>query len=64
MRIDSRIRVWQHRGIRQNDIVALDNISLLEGYTGALYKVTRAYHGTDEDGAALITDLSLEVYTP
>lgn len=66
LRCDARIRVIQNRNIRQDDVAVLRDIGAWTERTAAdpAYKITRAYHGEDEDGAGLISDLSLEVYKP
>lgn len=66
LRTDARIRIWQNRFIRQNDVVVLRDIDSLEereeGET--VYRVNRAFHGKDDNGPTPISDLSLEVYEP
>lgn len=65
-RADERIRVLQCRTIRQNDVVVLEHLeSFAERTEGApVYKVIRAYHGADDDGPTMISDLTLEVIEP
>lgn len=66
LRTDARVRILQCRDIRQNDVVVLreDDGTDAPRDKERAYRVTRAYHGKDDDGPAPITDLSLEVYTP
>ena len=66
LRTDARVRIHQNRGIRQNDVVILRNLYAFDARhpDDPVYRVTRAWHGADETGATLITDLSLEVFTP
>lgn len=61
---DARIRVLQNRTIKQDDIVLLEQAATYEARTTRPYRITRAYHGMDEENATLITDLTLEVVTP
>lgn len=60
IRTDARIRVLQNRSIGEHDRVELAP----NGEAVVVYEVTRAYHGVDEESGELITDLTLEVYTP
>ena len=58
----TRVRILQHRGIKENQDVAE-----LMPFDGSLakteqYLITRAYHGKDEESGDLVTDLTLEVY--
>lgn len=63
LKTDARIRILQDRRIKQNDIVALYQAD--SPRNGApTYRVTRAFHGTDDDSPTPITDLTLEEYTP
>lgn len=66
LKADGRIRVHQNRGIRQNDIVVLEQLAnFAERSNGAaVYQIVRAFHGTDDDGPTLISDLTLEVVRP
>ena len=66
LKTDARIRILQDRRIRQNDVVVLEVLKNFEDRTAGapVYKITRAYHGEDDDGPTMITDLSLEVVTP
>lgn len=60
IRCDARIRVLQDRRINNHDRVELQTS---RGET-LVYEVTRAFHGVDDESGELISDLSLEVYTP
>lgn len=66
LRVDERIRVHQHRGIRQNDVVVLmEAQSEAEIPADAVrYSVERFVHATDDDGPTPITDLSLKEISP
>lgn len=65
LKTDARIRILQNRAIRQHDIVVLAEVQdIQDAETAPVYRITRAYHGADESGATLISDLSLEVYEP
>ncbi len=65
LKTDTRIRILQNRAIRQHDIVVLAEVQdIKDAETAPVYRITRAYHGADESGATLISDLSLEVYEP
>lgn len=66
-RTDARIRILQNLDIRQRDLCALGNLSdpydaLRPG--AQVFRVTRAFHGVDDDTPTPITDLTLEVYEP
>lgn len=63
---DGRIRILQNRGILQNDVVVLAEFSAWKDKpAGAtVYRITRAYHGKDDDGPTPISDLTLEVMQP
>lgn len=65
-RTDARIRVLQCREIRQNDVAVLRQLEDWSDLTASdtVFRVTRAYHGTDDDGPTPISDLSLEVIRP
>lgn len=52
---DNRVRVLQDRRINNRCLAEVD---------GTTYRITRAYHGIDQDSGQLITDLSLEVVNP
>lgn len=66
LRTDKRIRVMQCTAVKQNDIVVLEHLeSFAQRSAGAtVYRITRAWHGKDDDGPALISDLTLEVVKP
>ena len=66
LRTDARVRVLQYRGIHQNDIAVLRAVSAWDSLTPAdtVYKITRAFHGQDDDGPTPITDLSLMEVRP
>lgn len=60
---DARIRIYQNRSIANHDVAVLRDADAVEpGDT--VYTVTRVYHGADDESAALISDLSLEVTAP
>lgn len=63
---DGRIRILQHREIRQNDVVVLEELTDFDSRTLGLpvFRITRAYHGMDDEGPTPISDLTLEVITP
>lgn len=63
---DGRIRILQNRSIAQNDIVILEQLAAYRDRSAgaAEYRVTRAYHGLDDDGPTQISDLTLEVIRP
>lgn len=56
-RTDARVRILQCRDIREDDVALLTPFA-----SGAerRYRITRAYHGTDEESGEAITDLTLE----
>lgn len=60
VKTDARVRILQNRKINNHDRVKLEPLDA----DALLYEVTRAYHGRDDESGELITDLSLEVYTP
>lgn len=62
----ARIRVLQNRDLRQHDVVVLRLLSAWEELQAGepVYRITRAFHGLDDDGPTEISDLTLEVYTP
>lgn len=63
---DLRIRVLQCLAIKQGDVVVLRELADFprpaDGET--VYRITRAYHGQDDNSPTLISDLTLEVYKP
>ena len=66
LRADNRIRILQNRQIRQNDIVVLEHLSSWDDRSegAVIYQINRAWHGTDDDSPAQVTDLTLEVVEP
>ena len=66
LRTDKRIRVMQCSTIRQNDIVVLEHLESFgqRSSDAVIYRITRAWHGKDDDGPAQISDLTLEVVKP
>lgn len=66
LKTDNRIRILQCRAIKQNDVVVLRQLASFADRAAddAVYRIVRAYHGTDDQTTDLITDLSLEVYQP
>lgn len=66
LRIDARIRVLQCRDIKQGDLVLTRRAQRFDsvGADEPVYRIARAYHGQDDTGPTLISDLSLEVYRP
>lgn len=66
LKTDARIRVLQCRAIRQNDVVALENLSEWAERTAGepVYRITRVWHGADDGGPTPVSDLSLEVTRP
>lgn len=63
---DARIRILQCTKLKKNDLVILRDLQDFEARDSAdlVYKITRAYHGRDDQSGELITDLTLEVDTP
>lgn len=55
----ARVRILQHRGITKNDVAELAD-GMDESETPKTYRITRAYHGTDDESGERITDLTLE----
>lgn len=66
LKTDARVRILQDRTIKQNDVAVLRDLDAFADRdpSDPVYRITRAYHGRDENGAELITDLTLEVYRP
>ncbi len=66
LRTDARIRVLQNRGLKQNDVVVLRDLTDYGQLQSAdlVYQINRAYHGMDDDGPTLVTDLSLTEVRP
>jgi hypothetical protein len=50
----------------QHDVVVLENLSKFSDKSAGadVYRITRAYHGHDDDGPTPISDLTLEVMKP
>lgn len=65
-RADARVRILQDRSLRQHDVAVLRDAETVEGLPAGtpVYEITRIYHGQDDDGPTLISDLTLEVVTP
>lgn len=63
---DGRIRILQNRSIAQNDVVILEQLSAYKDRSAnaIVYRITRAFHGQDDDGPTQISDLTLEVIKP
>lgn len=66
LKTDARVRIIQNRSVKQNDIAVLCDLSDFADRpeNEPVYRITRAFHGKDDTGPELITDLSLEVYLP
>ncbi|MBR5225467.1 MAG: hypothetical protein IKV90_07385 [Clostridia bacterium] len=62
-KVAGRVRILQCRGIQQNDVAKLLSFSDASG-EGRMYRISRAYHGTDDDSGERISDLTLEVMEP
>lgn len=60
---DQRIRVHQMRMIRKEDRAVLADVTEIPA-DATVYKITRAYHGMDDDTTVLISDLSLQEVSP
>ena len=56
----TRVRILQNRGIRNQDLAELIPFDGTEA-KAELYRITRAYHGTDDQSGEPVTDLTLEV---
>ena len=65
-RADERIRILQYRQIAQNDVVVPELLTRFSDKSAGakVYRVTRAWHGLDDDGPTPISDLTLEVMEP
>lgn len=59
----ARIRILQRRDLHEDDVVILAPVDVVEE-NARPYKITRAYHGHDDDSGELITDLTLEEVSP
>lgn len=55
-RADARVRIHQCREIREDDVAELRRYA---GGEATRYRITRAYHGVDEESGEPITDLTL-----
>ena len=66
LRTANRIRIQQNRSIAEDDVVVLEHLeSFGQRSTDAIvYRITRAWHGKDDDGPTPISDLTLEVVKP
>lgn len=66
LRTDMRIRILRSTVLKQDDVVVLRLLDRLDDRQpdDLIYKITRAYHGRDDENGELITDLSLEVDRP
>ena len=62
-KVSARVRILQCREIRKEDVCELVSFSDASG-KGRLYRIKRAYHGTDDDSGERISDLTLEVMEP
>ena len=62
---DARIRIIQDRSLRQHDVAVLLDAETVENIPDGtpVYEITRIYHGQDDDGPQMISDLTLEVVT-
>lgn len=58
----ARIRILQNRYIRQTDVAELRPFDGTET-NAERYRITRAWHGEDENSGEMISDLTLEAYT-
>jgi hypothetical protein len=63
---DGRIRILQDRAIAKDDVVILEQLAAYKdrSQNAKVYRITRAYHGMDDDGPTQISDLMLEVIEP
>lgn len=57
----ARVRILQNRQIRNRDRAELTPFDGTEA-APEKYRITRAFHGTDDQNGEAITDLTLEVY--
>lgn len=66
LRTDARIRIMQNREIRQNDVCVLRDVCRFSQVKKSelVFRINRAFHGQDDDGPTLISDLSLEAMEP
>ena len=56
----TRVRILQNRSIRNQDLAELTPFDGTEA-KAELYRIARAYHGTDDQSGEAVTDLTLEV---
>ncbi len=62
-KIAERVRILQCRSIRKEDVAEL--LDFADGtQKPQTYKISRAYHGIDDESGEAISDLSLEVMEP
>ena len=59
-RTATRVRILQNRRIRNRDVAELTPFDGSDAKTER-YRITRAYHGTDDENGEQITDLTLEL---
>ena len=59
-KIAERVRILQCRTISKDDVAELVDFSD-PTQTPQTYKISRAYHGIDDESGEMISDLSLEV---
>lgn len=62
-KVSARVRILQCRAIREDDAAVLHDFSDATGRERT-YRITRAYHGTDDESGERITDLTMEVVEP
>ena len=62
-KIAERVRILQCRTIGKDDVAELVDFSD-PTQTPQTYKISRAYHGIDDESGEMISDLSLEVMKP
>lgn len=63
---DARIRVYQNRGLKELDVVALADVHSVDDVPDGepLYSIIRCWHGADDTSPDPYTDISLEVTRP
>ena len=59
----ARARILQCRGVTKDDIAELYDFAN-DQEAAKVYRINRAYHGTDDESGEKITDLTLEAMTP
>ena len=62
-RTAARVRILQCRSIDKNDIAVLVDFTG-EQAAERTFRITRAYHGTDDESGMRISDLTLEAMEP